>query len=132
MAASPLASHAGRNIAVPAGEIPVRNLRGPPGLKVELWASGMPGVRAMTRSASGRIYGGTRGLGRVCEVTHSGGTRSSRVLADRLNQPAGVAYGNGSLYVMAIDKVLRYDGIDGNPNAQPVDTGWAMTARKTN
>jgi glucose/arabinose dehydrogenase len=125
MAASPLAPHAGRNIAVPAGEIPVRNLRVPPGFKVELWASGMPGVRAMTRSASGRIYAGTRGLGRVYEVTDSGGTRSSRVLVDRLNQPAGVAYGNGSLYVMAIDKVLRYDGIDGNPNVQPVD----VTAR---
>jgi glucose/arabinose dehydrogenase len=125
MAASPLAPHAGRNIAVPAADIPVRNLRVPPGFKVELWASGMPGVRAMTRSASGRIYAGTRGLGRVYEITDGGGTRSSRVLVDRLNQPAGVAYGNGSLYVMAIDKVLRYDGIDGNPNVQPVD----VTAR---
>ena len=125
MAASPLAPHAGRNIAVPAAEIPVRNLRVPPGFKVELWASGMPGVRAMTRTPSGRIYAGTRGLGRVYEITDAGAQRTSRVLVDRLNQPAGVAYGNGALYVMAIDKVLRYDGIDANPNVQPVD----VTAR---
>jgi glucose/arabinose dehydrogenase len=124
-AASPLAPHAGRLTAVPAAEIPVDRLRVPPGFRVELWASGMPGIRAMTRSASGKIYAGTRGIGRVYEITDSGGARTSRVLAERLNQPAGVAYGNGALYVMAIDKVLRYDGIDANPNAEPVD----LTAR---
>jgi glucose/arabinose dehydrogenase len=40
---------------------------------------------------------------------------------DKRTQPSGVAFQGGSLYVMAIDKVLRYDGIEGNPNAQPVD-----------
>ena len=48
-----------------------------------------------------------------------------RSVASGLNQPAGVEFRNGSLYVMAIDKVLRFDGIAGNPNAQPVD----MTAK---
>jgi hypothetical protein len=57
----------------------------------------MPGVRSMTRSGSGRICAGTRGLGRVYEITDSGRERSSRVLVDRLNRPAGVAYGNGAL-----------------------------------
>jgi hypothetical protein len=38
---------------------------------------------------------------------------------DKLTQPNGVAFRNGSLYVVAIDKVLRYDGIESNPNAQP-------------
>jgi glucose/arabinose dehydrogenase len=42
------------------------------------------------------------------------------VLVDKLTQPA-VTYHNGSLYVIAIDKALRYDGIDANPNVQPVD-----------
>lgn len=123
-AASRLAPHAGRLTAVPAAEIPVGNLRVPPGFKVELWASGMPGIRAMSRTESGKIYAGTRGIGRVYEITDSGGQRTSRVLVDKLNQPA-VTYHNGALYVAAIDKVLRYDGIDRNPNAQPVD----LTAR---
>ena len=122
---STLAPLAGRMTAVPAAEIPVRNLRVPAGFKIELWASGMPGIRAMTRTNRGRIYAGTRGIGRVYEITDTGAARTSRVLVDRLNQPAGVAYNNGALYVMAIDKVLRYDGIDANANAQPVD----LTAR---
>ncbi|HEX2546878.1 MAG TPA: PQQ-dependent sugar dehydrogenase [Ramlibacter sp.] len=125
-ASSPLAPHAGRMTAVPPAEIPVNTLRVPAGFRVELWASGMPGIRAMARSASGKIYAGTRGIGRVYEITDSGGTRTSRVLVDRLNQPAGVAYNNGTLYVMAIDKVLRYDGIDANANVQPVDVTAAF------
>ncbi|HVE52305.1 MAG TPA: PQQ-dependent sugar dehydrogenase, partial [Ramlibacter sp.] len=123
-AASPLSPHAARNIAVPAAEIPVRNLRVPPGFRIELWASGMPGVRARSRANNGRIYAGTRGIGRVYEITDSGGTRTSRVLVDRLTQPA-VTYHNGSLYVASIDKVLRYEGIDANPDVQPTD----LTAR---
>jgi glucose/arabinose dehydrogenase len=124
LATSPLAPHAARLTAVPAAEIPVRNLRVPPGFKIELWASGMPGVRAMSRTDSGKIYAGTRGIGRVYEISDNGRERTSRVVVDKLNQPA-VTFHNGSLYVMAIDKVLRYDGIDRNPNAPAVD----LTAR---
>lgn len=124
LAQSTLAPHAGRLTAVPAAEIPVRNLRVPPGFKVELWASGMPGIRAMARADGGRIYAGTRGIGRVYEITDNGRERTSRVLVDRLQQPA-VTYHDGSLYVAAIDKVLRYEGIDRNPGAQPTD----LTAR---
>jgi glucose/arabinose dehydrogenase len=119
-AASQLAPLAGRLTAVPPADIPLQNLRLPPGFKVELWAHGMPGIRAMSRTESGKIYAGTRGIGRVYEITDAGGQRTSRVVVDKLNQPA-VTYHNGSLYVAAIDKVLRYDGIDRNPNAQAVD-----------
>ena len=124
LATSPLAPVAGRNTATPPNEIQLDKLRLPPGFKIELWAHGTPGIRAMSRSDSGKIYAGTRGLGRVYEITDNGRERTSRVLVDKLNQPA-VTYHKGSLYVMAIDKVLRYDGIDGNPAAQPVD----LTAR---
>jgi glucose/arabinose dehydrogenase len=76
----------------------------------------------MALSDSGKkVYSGTRGIGRVYEVTDEGGKRSVRVVADKLTQPAGVAFNKGSLYVMAIDKVLRFDGIEGSPGVQPVD-----------
>ncbi len=124
LANSTLAPHAGRLTAVPASEIPIQNLRLPPGFRIQLWASGMPGIRAMTRTESGKIYAGTRGIGRVYEITDNGTQRTSRIVVDKLTQPA-VTYHNGSLYVAAIDKVLRYDRIDQNPNVQPVD----LTAR---
>jgi len=121
MATSTLAPLAGRNTATPPSEIPVGRIKAPAGFKVELWAHGMPGARAMARGDGGKIYIGTRGLGRVYEVTDSGSARSSRVVVSGLNQPAGVEFRNGSLYVMAIDKMLRFDGIATNPTVAPVD-----------
>jgi glucose/arabinose dehydrogenase len=121
MADSKLAPLAGRNTETPASEIPIDKAKLPKGFTAEIWATGFPGGRAMARGDSGKIYLGTRGLGRVYEVTDEGSRRTVRVVVDKLTQPAGVAMHGGSLYVFAIDKVLRYDGIEKNPNVQPVD-----------
>ena len=119
-ASSTLAPLAGKLTATPPADIPLARLKVPAGFKVELWSHGTPGARAMARTESGKVYVGTRGIGRVYEITETGGQRTSRILVDKLAQPA-VTYHKGSLYVFAIDKVLRYDGIDRNPNVQPVD-----------
>ena len=119
---STLAPHAGRMTETAAGDIPVGKIKAPAGFKIELWASGLPGGRAMALSDDGRkVWVGTRGIGRVYEVSDDGGKRSVRVVVDKLTQPAGVAYRNGALYVFAIDKVLKYDGIASNPSVQPQD-----------
>lgn len=120
MAKSTLAPNPGKNVATPAAEIPVDKLKLPAGFKVEIWSTGTPGIRAMSQGESGKIYAGTRALGRVYEITDNGKERSSRVVVDKLVQPA-VVMNKGSLYVMAIDKVLRFDDIEKNANASPVD-----------
>ena len=120
-AGSTLAPLAGKLTATPASEIPLQNYKLPPGFKAEIWATGMPGARAMARAENGKIYIGTRGIGRVYELTDNGSARTSRVVVDKLVQPSGVAYANGALYVMAIDKVLRFDGVATNPGVAPVD-----------
>ncbi|MEN9626900.1 MAG: hypothetical protein RJA10_126, partial [Pseudomonadota bacterium] len=94
-AGSTLAPVAGKLTVTPASEIPIQNFKLPPGFKAEIWATGMPGARAMTRAENGKIYIGTRGIGRVYEVTDTGSARTSRVVVDKLVQPSGVAYGNG-------------------------------------
>jgi glucose/arabinose dehydrogenase len=122
---STLAPLPGKLTQTAPADIPLNRLKLPAGFKAELWATGMPGVRAMSRTEDGRIYAGTRGIGRVYEITDRNGQRTSRVLVDKLNQPA-VTYHQGTLYVFAIDKVLRYDGIDRNPNVQPRDVTAAF------
>ncbi len=121
MEGSKLAPHAGKMTETAASEIPIDKLKVPAGFKVEIWATGIPGGRAMARGDKGKIYVGTRAIGRVYEVTDKGNAREARVVVDKLVQPAGVAFHGGSLYVMAINKVLRFDGIEDNPAAQPVD-----------
>jgi glucose/arabinose dehydrogenase len=125
-AESKLAPHAGKMTETPAGEIHVDKLKLPAGFKAELWASGMPGGRAMAISEDGKkVYLGTRVIGRVYEVSDDGSKRSVRVVVDKLTQPAGVALKDGNLYVFAIDKVLRFDGITKSGDVKPVD----MTAK---
>ncbi len=121
MASSPLAPVAGKLTVTAAADIPISKLKLPPGFKAEIWATGMPGARAIVRGDGGKYYVGTRGIGRVYEITDGGAARTNRVVVDKLNQPAGVEFQNGSLYVMAIDKVLRYDRIATNPAVAPVD-----------
>lgn len=122
MADSKLAPHAGKLTATPADQIPLDKLKVPPGFKVELWATGLPGGRAMALSEDGRkVWVGTRALGRVYEVSDNGDKRTVRTIAEKLTQPSGVAYKDGALLVFAIDKVLKFDGIAGKPDVQPED-----------
>jgi glucose/arabinose dehydrogenase len=122
MAGSKLAPLPGRMTETPASEIPISKIKLPKGFKAEVWASGLPGGRGMAISDSEKkVWLGTRVIGRVYEVTNDGGKRTVRVLVDKLTQPSGVAFNKGSLYVFAIDKVLRYDNIESNPSAQPTD-----------
>lgn len=109
-----LAPHAPKMTVTPVDQIPVGELKVPPGFKVEVWASGMPGVRMMTRGDRGTIFAGTRIIGRVYAITDRGDRRESRVIAEKLTQPNGVAFKDGSLYVAAINRVLRYDDIELN------------------
>ena len=111
-AESKLAPHPGKMTETPASEIPISKLKLPAGFKAEIWATGLPGGRAMALSEDGKkVYVGTRVIGRVYEVTDEGSKRTVRVVVDKLTQPAGVAMKDGNLYVFAIDKVLRFDGI---------------------
>lgn len=109
---SPLAPHAGKMTVTPADEIPLERIQLPPGFKAEIWAHGMPGARMMARGDKGTIFVGTRGIGRVYAVTDKGDKREHQIVTKGHVQPNGVAFRDGSLYVAAIDKVLRFDGIE--------------------
>ena len=90
MADSKLAPLAGKMTVTEASEIPLDKIKLPAGFRAEIFATGMPGARAMARGDDGKIYIGTRAIGRVYELSADG--KSSRVLVDKLVQPAGVAF----------------------------------------
>ena len=125
-ASSTLAPLAGKLTVTPAADIPVGKLKLPPGFKLELWATGIPGGRAIAEGDQGKYYVGTRGIGRVYEITDKGSERTSRVVIDKLNQPSGVAFKDGTLYVASVEKILRFDGIASKPDVAPVDVTVAF------
>lgn len=103
-------------------KIALDKLKVPSGFKVELWAHGMPGARMMRRGDKGTIFVGTRAIGKVYAVTDKGAERTFKVIAEGLKQPNGLAFHNGTLYVIAVDKALQFDGIeDSLDNPQPKD-----------
>lgn len=128
MASSNLAPHAPKLTVTPPEQVPVSALRVPQGFKVELWAHGAPGVRMMAEGPNGTIFAGTRAIGRVYAISDQGGQRQVRTVASQLTQPNGIAVRDGNLYVIAINRVLRWDGIEGkldSPGA-PVDMTQAF------
>ncbi len=127
MADSKLAPHASPMTVTPVDKIQLSKLKVPAGFKVEVWAHGMPGARMMARGDKGTIFIGTRVIGKVYAVTDKGGTRESKVIAEGLQQPNGIAFKNGNLYVISIDKALRFDGIEDKLAApQPTDISEAI------
>lgn len=118
-----LKPHATPNTVTPLDKIPVDKLKLPAGFKAEIWSHGHPGGRTMVEGDKGTIFMGTRLIGRVYAITTKDGKREAKVLLQGLTQPNGLAFKDGSLYVLAINKVLRFDNIEDkldNPG-QPVD-----------
>lgn len=122
MADSKLAPHAIPLTVTPAEKIPVDKIKVPTGFKAELWAHGLPGGRMMARGDKGTIFSGTRAPGKVYAIVDKDGKRTVKVIAEGLQQPNGIAFKNGTLFVVTVDKVLRFDGIEDKLDSpQPTD-----------
>src|SRR5690606_38113518 len=107
-----LKPHATPPIVTPVDKLPLAKLKLPSGVKAEVFSSGHPGGRTMVMGPNGTIVMGTRLLGRVYVITDKGGKREVRTLLQGLTQPSGLAVKDGALYVLAINKVLRFDDIE--------------------
>jgi glucose/arabinose dehydrogenase len=93
-------------------KIPVDRIRLPSGFKAEIWSHGHAAARTMVMGSKGTMFMGTRVIGRVYAITEREGKRDVKVLLQGLTQPNGLAFRDGSLYVFAINRVLRYDNIE--------------------
>ena len=104
-------------------KLPIDKIKLPAGFKAEVWSSGHPGGRTMVMGPKGTMFMGSRTIGRVYAISDEGGKRHVRTLFSGLTQPNGLVVKDGSLYVLAINRVLRYDNIEDkldNPGT-PVD-----------
>ncbi len=118
---STLAPHAPRLTVTPLAEVPVGALRLPPGFRAEVYAHGLPGARMMAEGPNGTIFVGTRVIGRVYAVSRNAdGTTRVRTIAQGLTQPNGLVVIGNSLYVLAVNRVLRFDNIEANLDSVPV------------
>jgi len=114
----------------------------PAGFSIDLYARA-DGVRSLTLGPDGIVFAGSRGTGNVYAIVDAnkdGRAERVHVIARDLNQPNGVAYRDGALYIAEISRVLRIDDIAkkiGNPpkpvvvfDGYPTDQhhGWKFIA----
>ena len=99
-------------LATAVDKLPLDKVKLPAGFKVDVWSSGHPAARTMVMGTKGTMFMGTRTIGRVYAITEKDGKREPKVLLQGLTQPNGLAFRDGSLYVFAINRVLRYDNIE--------------------
>ena len=100
-----------------AADLPLEQIRLPAGFSIEVWAR----VENARQMALGRVDGnggtlfvGSMRAGKVHAVRFDAGHRAQAVtqVAGALQMPVGVAYREGSLYVSAVSRILRFDDIE--------------------
>ena len=114
-------------LAVPAAaadeKLPLDLIELPPGFHIALWAR-VDNARQMTlgrvNKQGGTLFVGSMRAGKVSALSFDTDYKVSKQfqIAADLAMPVGVAYRNGSLYVSAVDRILRYDAVERNL-AQP-------------
>lgn len=96
----------------------------PAGLKVTYFVRDLDGVRFMAVAPDGALYASQPGRGRVVRLPDANGdgvADSVMVVVTGLNQPHGLAFHKGVLYVAATDGVVRVTlGADGKGTGSPL------------
>jgi glucose/arabinose dehydrogenase len=99
--------------ACQASNIHLEEIKLPAGFTIELFAGNLPGARSLTLGAKGTLFVGTREEGKVYAVLNGGSPQAKVItIAKGLNEPNGVAFRDGALYVAEISRVIRFDGIE--------------------
>lgn len=95
-----------------SADLPLERLRLPPGFSIELLAR-VPNARQMALGDGRILYVGSMSEGKVYALELDGSYRAGpvRVIAHGLHLPVGVAYRDGSLFVSAVSRILRFDNI---------------------
>ena len=84
-------------------------IRVPPGFEVSVYSDNVPQARSLALGERGTLFVGGKEAD-VYAVPPGGG--KARRIATGLQEPHGVAFRGGALYVAERSRILRYDGIE--------------------
>jgi glucose/arabinose dehydrogenase len=96
-------------------EVTLDQLELPEGFHVAVYADGVDNARQMALGDKGTLFVGSRRKGNVYAITDSDGDQVEdqvRVIDSGLDMPSGLVFRDGALYVGALNRILRYDGIE--------------------
>jgi len=88
------------------------HLKAPPGFHISVFAEDVDSARMMAFSPGGVLLVSESGEGKVVALPdpkHAGKANRAVTILDGLNEPHGLAFYEGKLYIAETDKVRRYD-----------------------
>lgn len=101
--------------------VPLQRLQVPAGFHASVFSDAVPDAREMTVGPEGTVFVGSN-KGKVFALTdtnHDGRADKVRVVASGLDRPSGVAMHGGDLYVSAVNRILRFPGIEDHLDNPP-------------
>jgi glucose/arabinose dehydrogenase len=109
-------------LPVAADKLPLDKLKVPKGFKIEVYASGMANARSLALGDKGTVFVGSRLVDKVYAIVDKGGKREVKVIASGLYRPNGLAFKNGTLYIMELSQLSKIDNIEDNLDNPPKPT----------
>lgn len=103
--------------------LPLNKIKLPEGFRISVFAKDLPGARFMTRGDKGTLFVGTKGNDKVYALIPdpSGKLPPRKItLLKGLDEPNGVAFHQGALYVAEISRILKFDNIEAHLEKAPV------------
>ena len=98
-----------------SAELPLQQIKLPPGFSISLFAQQVTGARSMVWNGKDTLYVGTRGEGKVYALVDNNGdfkADQKYIIADNLNMPNGIVYHQGTLYVAEVHRIIKFENID--------------------
>ena len=92
----------------------MKKIKLPAGFKIEVYASNVLAARQMAWGDKGTLFVGSFGLGNVYAIKDNGGKKEVKTILKGLNMPTGLAFRDGALYVIAVDKLIKYENAEAN------------------
>jgi glucose/arabinose dehydrogenase len=102
--------------------LPLDQIKLPPGFTIDVYATGVANARQMVLGDKGTLFVGSRSAKKVYAVVdRDRDQKADQVLtiASGLNDPNGVAFRDGALYVAQVSVITRYDGIESKLESPP-------------
>src|SRR5688572_29191516 len=121
-AAAKLAPIVAPPIPTPADKLPVAKAKLPPGFNIEVYASGINNTRSLRVGEKGTVFVGTRVGNRVTAIIKKDGKTETKVVAEGLYRPNGLAFHKGTLYIAELSQISKIDDIESKLDNPPKPT----------
>ena len=99
---------------LPSAAAEMSDITLPPGFRIGIFAGNVPNARQMALGPPGVVFVGSLAEGKVYAVEDRDGDHRAEkvhVIASGLNMPSGLAFRDGTLYVAAVNRILKFPDV---------------------